>query len=226
MSAPNNPVPTRTTALAEPANERFKRHARASTWVGMLLATGGHLLLFLLWPSMTVEISAETRTASEVVPIAPMDLPDRPAPLPSPARPVAVADIAPDVTIPVTTLDTHRPALPVPPADSATGAGRPALFAPMSTRPRILNQAEVARRLEAAYPSALRDAGVGGEILLPVHIDETGTLLEARVAGSSGFDGLDRAALRVSRAFRFSPALNRDRPVAVWIALPVRFRSR
>ena len=35
---------------------------------------------------------------------------------------------------------------------------------------------------------------------------------------------LDEAALKVADVFRFSPALNRDRRVAVWIELPITFQ--
>lgn len=222
MSASTHDV----TATFEPANERFKTSARNGTWVGMLLATGIHLLVFLLWPSMTVEIRAESATAVEVVPVPEVNVPDRPAPPRPPAAPVVVEGIDTDVTIPPTTVDSYVPTLAPPPGDEGGKAEAVGRFAPVTTNPQILNPEEVARRLQREYPPTLRDAGVGGEVLLHLHIDENGELVEARISGSSGLQALDRAALRVSEAFRFSPALNRDTPVPVWVALPVLFEIR
>ena len=34
---------------------------------------------------------------------------------------------------------------------------------------------------------------------------------------------MDDAALRVARVYRFSPALNRDERVAVWVTFPITF---
>jgi outer membrane biosynthesis protein TonB len=37
---------------------------------------------------------------------------------------------------------------------------------------------------------------------------------------------LDEAALQVADVIRFSPALNRDKRVPVWISLPINFQTR
>ena len=82
------------------------------------------------------------------------------------------------------------------------------------------------REMARLYPPTLRDAGVGGTVELSLHIDERGNVLEARVLAGSGHDSLDEAALELSDAFRFSPALNMDKPVAVWVSFPVVFQVR
>ena len=51
-------------------------------------------------------------------------------------------------------------------------------------------------------------------------------VVDARVRQTSGEPKLDEAALRVARIFQFTPARNRDLPVAVWIALPIVFKAR
>jgi len=43
---------------------------------------------------------------------------------------------------------------------------------------------------------------------------------------SSGHLALDDAALRVADAIEFTPALNRDKLVPVWISLPITFTTR
>jgi TonB family protein len=37
---------------------------------------------------------------------------------------------------------------------------------------------------------------------------------------------LDQAALAVARVMRFSPAMNRDRDVAVWVEIPIIFTAK
>jgi hypothetical protein len=39
-----------------------------------------------------------------------------------------------------------------------------------------------------------------------------------------GYEQLAQAALNVARVMEFSPALNRDRPVKVWVSLGVVFQ--
>ena len=57
--------------------------------------------------------------------------------------------------------------------------------------------------------------------------DETGAVRETRLITSSGHDSLDRLAQDLMReTARFSPALNRDQRVPVWIQLPVTFQTR
>ena len=62
--------------------------------------------------------------------------------------------------------------------------------------------------------------------MLQAFISEEGLVLEAAVTGSSGYARLDEAALGLVDVMRFSPALNRDREVAVWVELPIEFRIR
>ena len=73
------------------------------------------------------------------------------------------------------------------------------------------------------YPPILRDAGVGGTVVVWFFISEEGTVLDRRLSESSGHEPLDQAALGVADVFRFSPGLNRGEPVPVWIQLPITF---
>jgi TonB family protein len=99
-------------------------------------------------------------------------------------------------------------------------------FTPFTARPEILNRQDVAEALEREYPPLLREAGVGGTVVVWLFIDEGGTVQEVRTASSSGHDALDQAALRVGESFEFSSAMNKDEPVPVWIQLPITFAVR
>ena len=99
-------------------------------------------------------------------------------------------------------------------------------FTPYTVAPSILNRAEVVQAMRDAYPALLRDAGIGGTIRMYFFIDENGDVRDTRIDLSSGHPALDDAALRVASVYRFSPALNRDRRVPVWVSLPITFQVR
>lgn len=99
-------------------------------------------------------------------------------------------------------------------------------FTPMTIKPGLTNVDEVKQELTAAYPAVLRDAGIGGSATVWFYINETGRVLKTQVHQSSGYDQLDRAAMRVAGTMRFTPAMNRDRRVPVWVAIPITFASR
>ena len=97
------------------------------------------------------------------------------------------------------------------------------VFTLMTVRPEIRNRSEVQAALMREYPPVLRDAGIGGQVVVWFFISEEGRVLNRRVSESSGHVALDEAALKVADVFRFTPALNRERIVPVWIQLPITF---
>ena len=98
------------------------------------------------------------------------------------------------------------------------------IFTPMTVRPEIRNRSEVQAALMREYPPILRDAGIGGQVVVWFFISETGQVLDRRVSESSGQALLDEAALHVADIVRFTPALNRDQAAQVWIEIPITFQ--
>ena len=99
-------------------------------------------------------------------------------------------------------------------------------FTPFTVAPSILNRQEVVRAMEREYPPLLRDAGIGGQVVLYFFIDEEGVVRNFRIEESSGHQALDDAALAVAGVYRFSAALNGDENVPVWVQFPVTFQVR
>lgn len=99
-------------------------------------------------------------------------------------------------------------------------------FTPFTVAPSLMNRDEVISAMESNYPPLLKDAGIGGTVKVYFFIDETGTVQDTRVDESSGHPALDEAALSVAGVFRFSPALNRDQEVPVWVSFPITFQVR
>ena len=112
----------------------------------------------------------------------------------------------------------------VPPAESPALMSSP-VFTPYTVKPDYINGGEVHAALEREYPPLLRDAGIGGTVIVWFFIDEEGVVRNQQVQTSSGHQALDDAALRVAPVFRFTPALNRDQPVPVWVQLPITFTT-
>ena len=95
---------------------------------------------------------------------------------------------------------------------------------PFTVAPVLRNTEEVRRALVRFYPPLLRDAGIGGRVLLWFLIDEEGNVVRTQVKETSGHQGLDDAAGRVAELMEFSPAMNRDRRARVWVSIPIDFR--
>jgi len=212
------------------ANDRFKRSFGAWFWSAMILATVAHFAVFAFWPEMTaddVSYQADELTAIELPPE--IEIPPPPEAIARPATPViAAADIDEDITIPLTTFeDNPVENLPPPPSDAVTTdlSAQPT-FTPFTVRPDIRNRLELQRALEREYPPLLRDAGIGGTVQVWFFIDEEGKVQNTLVNESSGHKALDDAALNVASIIQFSPALNRDKAVPVWISLPINFTTR
>src|SRR5437899_10767370 len=78
-----------------------------------------------------------------------------------------------------------------------------------------------------AYPVALFEQKVEGDVTLRLFVDSTGKLLpeSTRVAEPSGYPALDSAALAGASALRFAPAKRHGIPVATAFLQPVEFRQ-
>lgn len=98
-------------------------------------------------------------------------------------------------------------------------AGRPARVvsaARLSSQPRLLEEPA------ARYTPEARKAGVEGQVVLLLDIDERGVVAGARVISRLGF-GLDEVAEKSARALRFEPATLDGEPVATQIRFAFTF---
>ena len=216
-------------AFAETANERLKRTFSSWFWGSMIAATMLHFGTFAFWPEMTTEdfsISSEELEAIELPPE--IEIPPPPQQIARPATPVmATAEIDEDITIAPTTFEENPvEELPPPPEEQATDLSAAPTFTPFTVAPSILNRPEVIRSMEREYPPLLRDAGIGGRVIVYFFIDEEGSVQDFRIFESSGHQALDEAALAVASVYRFSAALNRDKKVPVWVQFPITFQVR
>jgi TonB family protein len=78
-------------------------------------------------------------------------------------------------------------------------------------------------QLKPAYPDIARLAGIEGTVYLKLLIDEKGNVAKAKVEQGVK-DMLDNAALEAAKKAKFSPAMLNNKPVKVWVLLPVSFK--
>jgi TonB family protein len=217
--------------VAATANDRLKDGFASYVAGSITVAAAAHFVVisygsFNAIPDFRVADTA----ALEQVEVREYQLPPPPAVFQRPAIPVLSTrmDFDPAITI-SSTLITDNPVseLPPPPTAQKMDLSAQPAFTPYEVKPDLKNRTEFARLLERRYPSAYKNAGVGGTVLLWVFIDETGAVKNTRVVESTGFEELDQVARDMMHEIaQFSPAYNRDQRVPVWIQMPVTFVAK
>ena len=143
---------------------------------------------------------------------------ERPPPPARPSVPVESEDedIADDLTIEETDLDNFEAwDAPPPPPE-----GPRVKFIPYDDPPQPLSN------IRPVYPEIAQEAGIEGTVVVQVFIDKKGRVQDTIILKGIPNTGLDEAAISAIRKTRFRPARQRERPVGVWISIPVNFRLK
>ena len=140
---------------------------------------------------------------------------------PPPARPSIPVpsddeDIADDLTLDELDFDdfSNMDAPPPPPS------GPKVAFIPYDLAPRAKTV------IKPIYPEIAQEAGIEGVVVVQAFIDERGRVKETLILKGVPNTGLDEAAMEAIRRTKFHPAEQRERPVGVWISIPVNFRLK
>jgi TonB family protein len=80
---------------------------------------------------------------------------------------------------------------------------------------------EAIERQPPKYPDKARAAGAGGTVIVQALIGKDGEVRRTAIAESIPL--LDQAAVQAVERWRFRPAMSNGEPVAVWVAVPVKF---
>ena len=143
---------------------------------------------------------------------------ERPPPPARPSIPVESEDedIADDLTIEETDLDNFEAwDAPPPPPE-----GPRVKFIPYDDPPQPLSN------IRPVYPEIAQEAGIEGTVVVQVFIDKKGRVQDTIILKGIPNTGLYEAAVKAIRKTRFRPAKQRERPVGVWISIPVNFRLK
>ena len=82
------------------------------------------------------------------------------------------------------------------------------------------------RNIRPDYPKGARQRGEQGDVVLEIRVNAEGTVDGVKVAVSSGFAELDEAAIKATKAAKFSPARSGHDPVASTARLTLKFKLR
>lgn len=92
--------------------------------------------------------------------------------------------------------------------------------------PSLSNVNSVQGTLIRTYPTALRDAGIGGTVTVTMVIDERGHPARGTIRTSTrSHPEFEWAARQVAGSMRFRPARVRGQPVRVRISVPITYQS-
>ena len=148
---------------------------------------------------------------------------------PAPARPAVPIesedeDIPDDVTIETTDINLDE-LPPPPPPPSQEESDEDYLFVPYDEPPTPLGGfGSIQKNLK--YPEIARKAGVEGKVIIHVLVDAKGNVVKTKVLKSLGNNGCDEAAIAAIKKVKWKPAMQRDKPVKVWVSIPVIFQLK
>jgi TonB family protein len=90
-------------------------------------------------------------------------------------------------------------------------------FIQVDKAPALISQ------LKPVYPKEAKMQDIQGKVFLKLLIDEKGNVVKAKVEKSVN-PLLDKSALNAAKKAKFSPATLKDKPVKVWVVLPVSYK--
>ncbi|MGJ8724994.1 MAG: energy transducer TonB [Roseibacillus sp.] len=76
------------------------------------------------------------------------------------------------------------------------------------------------------YPKDLLNKKQGGRVIVLVTVDERGTVTNASVKESSGYQALDAAALNAAKRWKFKPGIKGGRKAVMTAKIPFNFRVK
>ena len=203
----------------DPFAERYPLRVRLIA-IGVI---GIVVLMFYAFPRFLGErgvIEQSIEAVIETIDIPPTQQFEAPPPPSRPSIPVESEDedIAEDITIEETELESFEWEAPPPPPDE----GPTIRFIPYDEPPVPIGGYTAIQR-NVHYPEIAQEAGIEGTVIIQAFVDKNGRVQETVVLKGIPNTGLDEAAADAIKRTRWKPAKQRDRPVGVWISVPVNF---
>lgn len=97
---------------------------------------------------------------------------------------------------------------------------RQAASTPVAIQAQPISQ----RQIKPEYPSLAKKRGWQGVVVLEVQVSERGWVKAIHIEQSSGYQMLDKAAVRAVKRWRFQPGTEDGVPVESSVTIPVRFQ--
>ena len=132
-------------------------------------------------------------------------------------------DIPEDLTISTTEINFDESPPPPPPLPSDTD-DEGYVFIAYDTPPEPIGGfASLLSYIK--YPEIARRAGVECTVMVGVFVDEKGNSIKTQILKDSGSKlGFEEAAQNAAMKMKWKPARQRDKPIKVWVTVPVVFK--
>ncbi len=178
-------------------------------------------------------IQAPAASVTESQPRATNNLATREA-KPAPAQTFAATNARPVVRQTSRNIETAAPSVAAAPTASASGltdvlgssSDGPAPPPPME-RVRVggaIAAPQLIRSVPPIYPTAARQAGISGSVVIAAHIDKDGNVASMKIV--SGQSSLQAAALTALKQWKYKPATLDGDPIATDLTVTIRFQAQ
>jgi len=200
---------------------RFRKYMEVSTMITLVVFIG----VLYAFPKFEVE---DIKQEAYVPPIENIEIPpetqqfEKPPPPSRPSIPIESEDedIDDDVTIEETDLEDFEVLDEPPPPPEST-----VRFIAYDEPPEPTGgYGEIQKNV--IYPEIAREAGIEGTVIVQARIGKDGTVKDTKILKGIPKTGLDEAAMDAIKKTKWKPAYQRDKPVTVWISVPVVFRLK
>jgi periplasmic protein TonB len=126
-------------------------------------------------------------------------------------------------------IDPKEASKPPTPAPPSSGSGEVTgevqrVASRIPTRDAVFVKPKRTQPSKPPYPPTLKAQGIEGNVLVRVHINETGRVTRVKILGSSGHQAFDNAAKTAARNERFTPATRDGKAVPFTLSYSYRFR--
>lgn len=95
---------------------------------------------------------------------------------------------------------------------------------PPSDKEALFAKPRYAENPKPIYPQEARKKRYEGEVILRVEVLQNGRVGQVDVKKSSGYDLLDRSALKAVKKWKFVPAKKGEKAIPLWVNIPVKFQ--
>ena len=149
----------------------------------------------------------------------------RPPPPPRPVVPIATddPDIPDDVTIEETDLDLDLDDLmPPPPLVEEEFEEEEEEEEELVELWKVEKQPAPINWPQPAYPEIARKAGIEDKVFVTVLVDKEGNV--EKIGELKGAEVFHDAVHEAVKKVKFTPALQNDKPVKVWVSMPITFK--
>ncbi len=215
----------------------MKKHPAAdlksSHGIYLRLGTITSLLIFIILFRMNITVQSEFEVSvveQDVVTVEDIVLTRQEEMPPPPPRPAVPIEVPNDVFIEDEFLDFSAEidfdamafVAAAPPPSAKPEEEEPEIFVVVERMPELIGGLEALQR-KIVYPEIARLAGIEGRVTVQFVIDERGNVLNPVVVRGIG-GGCDEAAIEAVKKAKFTPGMQRGRPVKVSYTLPITFR--